>query len=108
MGAILPRDTHFYVEGSAKVHHSVRVSKAPDAQLMESDDVGRMFESISDMDCREATVIRMRFGLDSYDAMTLREVGENLGLTRERVRQIENLALKHLRRSLESGGPAGK
>ena len=28
MGAILPRDTHFYVEGSAKVHHSVRVSKS--------------------------------------------------------------------------------
>jgi len=82
--------------------------KAPDAQLMESDYVGRMFESISDMDCREATVIRMRFGLDSYDAMTLREVGENLGLTRERVRQIENLALKHLRCSLESDGPAGK
>ena len=32
MGAILPRDTHFYVEGSAKVRHSVRVSKGAGRQ----------------------------------------------------------------------------
>jgi RNA polymerase primary sigma factor len=71
-------------------------SKAPEAQLIESDDLDRIFEHIGDLDDREATVIRMRFGLDSYDPMTLREVGENLGLTRERVRQLENQAMQKL------------
>jgi RNA polymerase primary sigma factor len=71
-------------------------SKAPEQQLIESDDLDRIFERIGELDDREAMVIRMRFGLDSYDPMTLREVGENLGLTRERVRQLENQALQKL------------
>ena len=41
-------------------------------------------------------MIRMRFGLEPYAPMTLREIGENLGLTRERVRQLETLALAKL------------
>jgi RNA polymerase primary sigma factor len=78
-------------------------SKAPEAQLIDSDDLDRIFEHIDDLDDREATVIRMRFGLDSYDPMTLREVGENLGLTRERVRQLESQAIQKLVNAL--GGP---
>ena len=46
----------------------------------------------------------MRFGLEPYAPMTLREVGENLGLTRERVRQLENQALLKLMTAL--GGDA--
>ncbi len=71
-------------------------SKAAETQLIESDDLDRILEYISTLDDREAMVIRMRFGLDSYDPMTLREVGENLGLTRERVRQLESQALQKL------------
>ena len=70
--------------------------KGPEDQLIESDDLDRIFEQIDELDQREATVIRMRFGLEPYDPMTLREVGENLGLTRERVRQLENQALQKL------------
>jgi RNA polymerase primary sigma factor len=80
-------------------------SKAPEDQLIESDDLDRIFERIGELDDREATVIRMRFGLDSYDPMTLREVGENLGLTRERVRQLENQALQKLIGALRETGP---
>jgi RNA polymerase primary sigma factor len=48
------------------------------------------------MDEREATVLRMRFGLGEHEPHTLKEIGEKLGLTRERVRQIETEALAKL------------
>jgi len=71
-------------------------SKTPDALLIESDDLERVFAGIDRLEDREAAVIRMRFGLEPYSAMTLREVGENLGLTRERVRQLESQAIHKL------------
>jgi RNA polymerase primary sigma factor len=46
---------------------------------------------------REAQIIILRFGLESDNPMTLREVGEELGITRERVRQLEERALRRLR-----------
>src|SRR5215213_4117962 len=83
-------------------------SKAPDALLIESDDLERIFHRLDRLGEREAMVIRMRFGLEPYVPMTLREVGENLGLTRERVRQLESQALLKLMTSLsESGSQVG-
>ena len=83
-------------------------SKAPDALLIESDDLERIFHRLDRLGEREAMVIRMRFGLEPYVPMTLREVGENLGLTRERVRQLESQALVKLMTSLsETGGQVG-
>ncbi len=77
-------------------------SKAPDDLLIEADDLERTLRRIELLDDREATVVRMRFGLDPYGPMTLREVGENLGLTRERVRQLESQALAKLTVALTS------
>ncbi|WP_406696836.1 RNA polymerase sigma factor RpoD/SigA [Singulisphaera sp. Ch08] len=71
-------------------------SKAPGELLIESDDLERIFHHMGRLGEREATVIRMRFGLEPYVPMTLREVGENLGLTRERVRQLEKEAMEQL------------
>ena len=81
--------------------------RAPDDLLIEADDLDRILGRLAELDDREATVIRMRFGLADYAPMTLREAGENLGLTRERVRQLENQALLKLMAALcEDGGIA--
>jgi RNA polymerase primary sigma factor len=53
------------------------------------------------MDTREATILKMRFGLDDNTPRTLKEIGEILGLTRERVRQIETEALAKLAAGLQ-------
>jgi len=70
--------------------------KNPEEQLLESDVLNSVLKMLSEMDTREATVLRMRFGLDNMEPHTLKEIGEQLGLTRERVRQIETEALNKL------------
>lgn len=54
-------------------------------------------EALTALTPREVRVLRMRFGLGGEETYTLREVGEKLGVTRERIRQIEGQALKKLR-----------
>ncbi len=54
------------------------------------------------IDAREAEVLRMRFGLNGTEPLTLQEVGIKVGLTRERVRQIEVETLERLGRQLGS------
>ncbi len=56
---------------------------------------------IDGLDEREAEIIRLRFGLDGNRPLTLEEVGEKFGVTRERVRQIQNIALHKMRRVME-------
>ena len=75
-------------------------SKSPDNEMVESDDLKHVMVLLNKMDQREATVLRMRFGLDQEEPRTLKEIGESLGLTRERVRQIESEALAKLNESL--------
>jgi RNA polymerase primary sigma factor len=70
--------------------------KTPDTEMVETDDLKHVMVLLEKMDKREATVLRMRFGLDDEEPKTLKEIGECLGLTRERVRQIESEALAKL------------
>lgn len=75
-------------------------TRGPEDELINSDNLKHVFRLLDEMDSREATILRMRFGLDDSEPRTLKEIGEALGLTRERVRQIEGEALKKLNRSL--------
>ncbi len=58
-------------------------------------------DMVKHLDEREATILRYRFGLDGGMEKTLEEVGVKFGVTRERVRQIQNLALRKLRKMIE-------
>lgn len=58
-------------------------------------------ELLGDLPAREAGILRERFGLDGAKEKTLDEIGRQFGLTRERIRQLQNLALEKLRRMLE-------
>lgn len=75
-------------------------TKGPEDELIDHDNLSHVFEMLDVMEPREATILRMRFGLDDSEPKTLKEIGETLGLTRERVRQIENEALNRLARGL--------
>jgi len=75
-------------------------ARSPEEEMLENDNLKHVLEQLATMDQREATVLRMRFGLDDNEPRTLKEIGERLGLTRERVRQIETEALDKLADSL--------
>jgi RNA polymerase primary sigma factor len=74
--------------------------KGPEDELVDTDNLKHVFQMLDTMDPREATILRMRFGLDDAEPRTLKEIGESMGLTRERVRQIENEALKKLAKGI--------
>jgi RNA polymerase primary sigma factor len=74
----------------------------PDSGLLEQslkDEVKRALATLSE---REAQVIKLYFGLDSEHSLTLEEIGEKFNLTRERVRQIKEKAIRRLRHASRS------
>ena len=74
---------------------------SPDEALVESDSLKHVMKMLDTMDVREASVLRMRFGLDHHEPKTLKQIGEQLGITRERVRQIETEALGKMAESMQ-------
>jgi RNA polymerase primary sigma factor len=79
-------------------------AEAPDELSLRRDDlatVRRLLDSIGE---REARILRMRFGLDGLMSRTLREIADELGLSRERVRQIADDALSKLGAHMAGSG----
>ena len=79
-------------------------AKPPDVEMVEADDLQHVMHLLDKMDKREATVLRMRFGLiENEEPKTLKEIGrECLGLTRRRVRQIESEATSKLSENMQA------
>jgi RNA polymerase primary sigma factor len=73
----------------------------PYEQLEEKTVTKMLQEMVKTLDPREATILRYRFGLDGGTEKTLEEVGARFGVTRERVRQIQNIALNKLRKMIQ-------
>ncbi len=78
---------------------------SPEDQVLNQDDIETITMLLNIIDDREATILRLRFGLDGNEPLTLKQVGAEVGLTRERVRQIEIEALQKLNVRLESDSP---
>jgi RNA polymerase primary sigma factor len=76
-------------------------AETPYEQLEEKTVTKMLREMIKTLDPREATILEFRFGLDGGSEKTLEEVGAKFGVTRERVRQIQNIALNKLRKMIQ-------
>ncbi|HZX52664.1 RNA polymerase sigma factor RpoS [Pseudomonas sp. XK-1] len=74
-------------------------------ELLQDDDLSQSIDQwLSELTDKQREVVIRRFGLRGHESCTLEEVGQEIGLTRERVRQIQVEALKRLREILEKNG----
>jgi RNA polymerase primary sigma factor len=71
-------------------------TQTPEEEVFEAFEKEKVAKLLEGIGKREATVLRMRFGLDDGETMTLKQVGKELNISRERVRQIEREALRKL------------
>ena len=83
-------------------------NKRPDEQVEERETIKDIMGLLGQLDHRDARVLRLRFGLEGQDPLTLKEIGLVVGLTRERVRQIEIDSLRRLRERMQHGTPLHK
>ena len=76
-------------------------ARSPFEHLRDENETRLIRQLVTKLPEREATIIRFRFGLDGGEERTLDDVGKKFKLTRERIRQLQNLALQKLRQMLE-------
>ncbi len=81
-------------------------SEQPDEAIAQSEEFQTIVKLLDAIDERDARVLKLRFGLEGKEPLTLKQIGQEVGLTRERVRQIEVDALKKLQARLSDDRPA--
>lgn len=80
------------------------LSQEPEAELADENLYARLSTCLETLNDKQRAILAQRFGLFGFEEATLEEVGQKVGLTRERVRQIQVEALKQLRGILEEQG----
>lgn len=78
----------------------------PEQSLSQSEEFQTILRLLDSIDERDARVLKLRFGLEGQEPLTLKQIGREVGLTRERVRQIEVDALRKLQAQLEDDRPS--
>jgi len=93
-----PTQSQITEEDGVALHEMLSDDKTqtPDDIVLGRDEVRTIYMLLNKIDQREAEILKLRFGLEDGQPLTLKEIGEKVGLTRERVRQIENDALRKL------------
>ncbi|MFG0292360.1 MAG: RNA polymerase sigma factor RpoD/SigA [Phycisphaerales bacterium JB065] len=81
-------------------------TETPEGEMLRRDEMQTVLKLLDAIDEREARVLRLRFGLDGKEPLTLKQIGAEIGLTRERVRQIEVEALRKLNQRLADEKPS--
>ena len=81
-------------------------TRAPDHDVERKEDYATILKLLDSIDERDARVLRLRFGLEGKEPLTLKQIGQEVGLTRERVRQIEVEALKKLQQQITDDKPS--
>jgi RNA polymerase primary sigma factor len=77
-----------------------RITPRPDEETLKHSVSQSIEDALARLKPREAEILRLYFGLDSDEDMTLEQIGCRLGITRERVRQVRDRALRRMRKVL--------
>jgi len=78
----------------------------PEERILQSDEMSTLNKLLETIDEREAKILRLRFGLDGVEPLTLKEIADSVGISRERVRQIVDEALTKLNERLHDDRPS--
>jgi len=78
----------------------------PDEKVFASEDVRLLRRLLDSIDEREALILRMRFGLDGCEPLTLKQISDEVGLSRERIRQVIDEALTKLNQQISDERPS--
>ena len=100
-----PRDINGEAVGLGGLIPDYR-GQAPDADSLKTEELGILRRLMETIDDREAEILRLRFGLDGAEPLTLKEIAVEVGISRERVRQIIEESLERLNERLTDVKPS--
>ena len=80
-------------------------TSTPDESVLQSEELDVLRRLLETIDDREGTILRLRFGLDGREPLTLKQIADEIGISRERVRQIVDESLEKLNERLQDSKP---
>lgn len=99
-----PRDASGELMSMSEILADPRVG-TPDERTFANEELRLLRQLLESIDEREAQILRMRFGLDGCEPLTLKQISEEVGISRERVRQVIDEALTNLNKQITDERP---